>query len=194
MSLGLSGARKARNMSIELNWDYISSQECCTLILQTINSRLSNFSTDSIINKLQLRSLRLPPIPPILTIKDVGVPLDGFLDTLGGRVQPNEVDMEPTQIDLEIRWDSQMFIDIGLEIAINYPTPSFISLPINIAIKELSINGTWIPLFRHILLHLTGTLFAVRYNDKTALSFSRDTEIGFSFDSEIGDTEKHCTD
>ncbi|SCU87482.1 LAME_0D10242g1_1 [Lachancea meyersii CBS 8951] len=154
-------------MSFEINWDNVGDDPLINNSIKSfLNSQLQSISLPSYVNSLQVTNFCLGNIPPKIILREITDPLDEFYEHVAseelprepetdgddddGREGPGEsrnCESEPSprsqsdlQFLLEIDYKGDMQIDVNAELALNYPSPSFMSLPVKLSITDLGVH------------------------------------------------------
>lgn len=125
-------------MSFDVNWKGLNDVTALETLKTTINARLKGLET-GLVSGLVLEELLLPEEAPELTLEDLQSPNIEFYHRLGRAV--SEESHDDLQISLRLRMRGSLTVVLRGELALNYPSSRFASLPLKICIKEISLNS-----------------------------------------------------
>ncbi|SCU79462.1 LANO_0A06326g1_1 [Lachancea nothofagi CBS 11611] len=153
-------------MSFEINWEnLVDDQAINSSIKSFLNSQLQSISLPSYVSSLQVTGFRLGDTPPKIILREISDPLNEFYEHISNERLPkehetdsedssssqrsneepgNESERESPESDLqllvEIDYKGDMQIDVSAELALNYPSPSFMTLPVKLSISDLGMH------------------------------------------------------
>ncbi|SCU80878.1 LADA_0B10000g1_1 [Lachancea dasiensis] len=151
-------------MSFEINWENLGEDRVINDSLKEfLNSQLQAIDLPSYVSSLQVTDFRLGEIPPNIILQEISNPLNEFYEQISNekrassrrREEPNAkeefaenteqvCDSLPSESDLqflvEIDYKGDMQIDVSAELALNYPSPSFMTLPVKLSISDLGMH------------------------------------------------------
>lgn len=123
-------------MSIDINWPSLSS---LTDHLQTIlNDQLISIELPDFLSNLQITSISLGSVAPLIDIKHIGEPFEEFYSEV---TNPQEKSVNDIQFLVELNYNGDIMIEIQCKLLMNYPSAEFIKLPVTLRIVELSIHS-----------------------------------------------------
>lgn len=147
-------------MSFEINWDKLQED---TRINQSIkdffNDHLRSISLPSYVNNVQVTNFSLGNIPPHITLKQIDDPLEEFYDYISKESNEkiestsDEIEHDPQcpivmdgkqndiQFLVEIDYKGDMLIEVGAELVLNYPSPTFMTLPVKLSISDIGMHS-----------------------------------------------------
>ncbi|SCW01510.1 LAFE_0E01244g1_1 [Lachancea fermentati] len=148
-------------MSFEVNWENLGKDRVINdSIKGFINSHLQSIILPSYVSSLQVTDFSLGNIAPKITLKEISNPLQEFYDhiaedvvqtyaseqTVDGTVEGfsnNVIDdkQSDAQFLLEIDYKGDMLIEVKAELVLNYPSNSFMTLPVKLAISDIGIHA-----------------------------------------------------
>lgn len=133
-------------MSVEVDWDNISGDPQVSLGMKDfLNSRLEELELPSYVNNIRVESFNLGSVPPKITLKQMTDPLDEFYSYLVRESEIKEEDALDKNTDLqlliEVEYSGDMCIELSAELVLNYPTPSFMLLPVKLRISDIGIHS-----------------------------------------------------
>ncbi|CUS21713.1 LAQU0S03e08988g1_1 [Lachancea quebecensis] len=153
-------------MSFEINWQDLGDDEAVNNSIKSfLNSHLQSILLPSYVSSLQVTDFCLGGTPPKITLREISDPLDEFYNHIaneelpkGERSENDNSTCQPTdggerdlqsevqdesdlQFLVEIDYKGDMRIGVSAELALNYPSPSFMSLPVKLSITDLGIHA-----------------------------------------------------
>lgn len=153
-------------MSFEINWQDLGEDEAVNDSIKSfLNSHLQSISLPSYVSSLQVTDFCLGGIPPNITLREISDPLDEFYNHIekeelpkdkipeesdygcqsadgeNGDLLPEVQAESDLQFLVEVDYKGDMRIGVSAELALNYPSPSFMTLPVKLSITDLGIHA-----------------------------------------------------
>lgn len=125
-------------MSIDINWPS-DPQDLNEKIAFWLNDHCQKLELPNFLRNLHVKNFSIGSVGPTLTIRHIGDPFDEFYH------QEDEEELEKSTNDIqflvEVDYKGDVTLEIEIELLINYPSPEFIKLPVNLKIVEMSIHS-----------------------------------------------------
>lgn len=145
-------------MSLEINWDLLSSDEDLNnRIKDFIDEQFQKIELPEFIKDIKVTNFFIGKIPPSVIIRHIGDPFHEFyesddeddddaakrgsLPSLSLGQKSNGTSSKDLQIIAEIDYRGDLFIEISTNLLLNYPSISFIELPIKLKVTDLVIHS-----------------------------------------------------
>lgn len=139
-------------MSIDINYDSLDDSLSDNL-LKFLNQKLETINKPSILGKLQFTSMSWGDKPPQIEIEEIG-DLSSEFEEEEEKEEKEEEEVEEDkeknerieplpnlQLKLNLHHESDITLNLMTTLDINYPSPSFMSLPIKLTIKGIIIDS-----------------------------------------------------
>lgn len=176
-------------MSIQFDWAKLVEDAGYmeTRIRDFLHDQFQNIPLPPFIQSLAVTSLHLGHSPPELTLRTLSDPFEEFYEGPPELI-PRELDFQ-TLVEVKYTGDLQMALSAVL--LVNYPSPSFISLPLSIRITGVDIHVLTVIACLDKLVRFS-VLCDVDENDEMATEGAEVNVLkNMRIESEIGDNSNH---
>ncbi|SCU81750.1 LAMI_0B07514g1_1 [Lachancea mirantina] len=146
-------------MSFEINWENVGKDAGINFSIKSfINSHLESIELPSYVRSLQVTKFDFGSTPPNVILKEISDPLEDFYQAVA-EDQDGEIPMPPlldpslencetggdkesdVQFLVEFDYKGNMVIEVCAELVLNYPSPSFMTLPVKLSISDIGIHS-----------------------------------------------------
>lgn len=160
-------------MSLEINWDVLSSDtQLNDQIREFLDDQLQKVTLPNFIKDVKVTKFYIGEKPPAVTIRHIGDPLAEFYESdeededtpdqseslsIASRRKVSEKDKEKdVQLTAELDYSGDMVIEVATNLLLNYPSTSFIELPIKLRVTGIRIHSMVVIAY---VRHLVNLLF-----------------------------------
>jgi len=128
-------------MSLKIHWDRLD-REVSLLIQQLLNSRFRSIDLPEFLGYLRVEDFTFGDAPPHITLTDIGDPLHEFyVDQRSANADDTPTDV---QLTLDVSYTGNMTITLATELSINFPSSSFLSLPLRLTVTDVVFSATMV--------------------------------------------------
>lgn len=155
-------------MSFEINWESLGEDPIVNnSIKDFLNSHLQSISLPSYVGSLRVTDFCLGCTPPKITLREISNPLEEFYEHISNERLADEIEASSSnlrgedhfhgenddsgkdekdsdsdlQFLVEIDYKGDMLITVSAELALNYPSPHFMTLPVKLTISDLGMHA-----------------------------------------------------
>lgn len=148
-------------MSVELDWDLLDSSLCSTVV-ETLNNLLQTASLPPYVGPITVTDFGFGDSAPAVTVRDITDVYHDFTapdDEDVGVVPPYhqsqagqaESSSSTANISLQLhvrtQYTGSLRVVLKTTLLVNYPSPLFMALPLNLNLTSLNFDATWIVAF-----------------------------------------------
>lgn len=161
-------------MSVEINWQRLcEDQQLNNKIKTLLDDQLQNIELPQFIKDIKVSDFYIGKTAPKITLRHIGEPFDEFYEEDEDEEVRESTPVEQNkdkdlQIIAEVEYRGDLFIEITTNLLLNYPSASFIELPIKLNITDLIIHSLAIVSFVNGLVHFS---FLCDISDENLHSF-----------------------
>ncbi|AMD20139.1 HCL012Cp [Eremothecium sinecaudum] len=128
-------------MSFDINWDKISGDPHINQhIKEFLNLQLESIELPSYVSNIKMIDFKLGGIPPTITLKQIGDPLDEFYQAIIDEGSPMGDKNTDIQFLVELDYKGDMLMEVSAELLLNYPSPKFMRLPVKLSISDIGMH------------------------------------------------------
>lgn len=176
-------------MSIQFDWAKLleDAGHLETKIRDFLHEQFQNIPLPPFIQSLSVTSLNLGNSPPELTLRTFSDPFEEFYEDPPELI-PGPLDFQAL---VEVQYAGDMQMALSAVLLVNYPSPSFISLPLSIKVTDVDVHVlTAVACFQKLVR--VSVLCDVNDNDEMATEGAEvDVLKSLHIESEIGDNSNH---
>ncbi|QLG74394.1 hypothetical protein HG535_0G02770 [Zygotorulaspora mrakii] len=136
-------------MSFEIDWSELESDvRLNESIRKHLNSYLETVSLPSYVGNLRILNFDLGKIAPNITLREISDPLNDFYEAISEDLEQSGSDTEkveksPNDVQFlaEVEYNGDMLITVAADLVLNYPTTSFMTLPVKLTISNIGLHS-----------------------------------------------------
>ncbi|GMM36028.1 ERMES complex subunit [Saccharomycopsis crataegensis] len=148
-------------MSLEINWNLLSSDDNLKDELRNfLDQQLQKIELPEFLKDVSVTEFNIGKIPPQVTLRHIGDPFDEFYEdsdeedqnisgdskeqqtpSISSKGNSERSDSKDLQMIAEIDYRGDLYVEISTNLLLNYPSESFIELPIKLKISDLVIHS-----------------------------------------------------
>lgn len=149
-------------MSIDIKWENLADDtQIVDSVVDALNSQLESVQLPDYLQNVRATRFSLGHIPPNITIRHIGDPFPEFssdepgvssrrvdqgsntseVDTNDVHITEEDERTKGIQFLVELEYKGDMWIELQVDLLLNYPSPGFIKLPVKLKIVDLGIHS-----------------------------------------------------
>jgi distribution and morphology protein 12 len=168
-------------MSLDINWTVLRQSMEDLNLQQVLNSQFASIERPDFLGPLDVTYIDFGTIPPEMEIVNITDPLQEFYYDDMDSMESSDIEIQwqpmDVQLEVSVRYQGNIQIQISTSLIVNQPTPQFMILPLQLTLTRAHLQATLVLAYTHSKLHF-------------CLGESESILKDISIESAIGDTDK----